>query len=84
MTGQRLPRLIAPEKCDIVTAELRKGGSGSAMAGKSEHLKRAAAWILILFTLFFPQRALHEDPEEAKVMEAKQEAVLEKLGIGRD
>ena len=25
----------------------------------------------------------HEDPEEAKVMEAKQEAVLEKLGIGR-
>ena len=66
MTGQRLPRLIAPGKCDIVTAELRKGGSGSAMAGKSEHLKRAAAWILILFTLFFPQRALHEDPEEAQ------------------
>ena len=54
-----------------------------AQAQEYGHSELRELAFLVAHSMFHLFGYDHEDPEEAKAMEEKQEAVLEKLGIGR-
>ena len=74
-----------PDTGELILGDMIiSAGKVKAQAQEYGHSERRELAFLVAHSMFHLCGYDHEDPEEAKVMEAKQEAVLEKLGIGRD
>ena len=58
--------MTAPAKDELVSAESRKGGLGSVMRGKTERLKKAMIWILMLLALSFPWDTVSAEAENGR------------------